>query len=49
VQVAAYAYNEQVPGPTLRVMAGERIRVKVTNDLPEATSVHWHGLILPND
>jgi manganese oxidase len=49
VQVAAYAYNEQVPGPTIRVTAGERIRVKVTNDLPEATSVHWHGLILPND
>ena len=48
VQVAAYAYNNQVPGPALRVTAGDRIRVKVTNNLAESTSVHWHGLIVPN-
>jgi manganese oxidase len=48
VQVAAYAYNEQVPGPTIRVTAGERVRVSVSNDLADPTSVHWHGLILPN-
>jgi manganese oxidase len=48
VQVAAYAYNEQVPGPTIRVTAGERVRVGVSNDLADPTSVHWHGLILPN-
>ena len=47
--VAAYAYNDQIPGPMIRVRQGDRIKVIVTNDLPEATSVHWHGLILPND
>lgn len=48
VQVGAYAYNEQVPGPLIRVVIGDAIRINVTNKLPEATSVHWHGLILPN-
>jgi len=47
--VAAYAYNNQVPGPMIRIRQGDRIRVIVTNNLPEATSVHWHGLILPNN
>ena len=48
-QVDAYTLNEQVPGPRLRVTEGERVRINVQNDLPEATSVHWHGLILPNE
>lgn len=47
--VEAYAYNGQVPGPTLRVTEGDRVRINVTNRLPESTTVHWHGLILPND
>ena len=47
-QVEAYAFNRQVPGPRLRVTEGDRVRINVTNDLPEATSVHWHGMILPN-
>jgi FtsP/CotA-like multicopper oxidase with cupredoxin domain len=47
--VEAYAYNKQVPGPTLRVTEGDRVRINVTNKLPESTTVHWHGLILPND
>jgi FtsP/CotA-like multicopper oxidase with cupredoxin domain len=45
----AYAINGQVPGPTLRVRQGDRLRIKVTNRLPEPTTLHWHGLILPND
>lgn len=49
VQVGAYAYNEQVPGPMIRVTAGDHIRVRVTNELPDPTSVHWHGLVLPNE
>lgn len=49
LQVGAYAYNEQVPGPRIRVNVGDRMRVHVTNDLPEPTSVHWHGLNVPND
>ena len=47
-QVMAYAFNRQVPGPRIRVTEGDRIRINVTNRLPESTSVHWHGLILPN-
>ncbi len=46
--VEAYAFNRQVPGPRIRVTEGDRVRINVTNDLPEATSVHWHGMILPN-
>jgi FtsP/CotA-like multicopper oxidase with cupredoxin domain len=47
-QVEAYAFNRQVPGPRLRLTEGDRVRINVTNDLPEETSVHWHGMILPN-
>ncbi|MGV8932868.1 MAG: DUF4396 domain-containing protein [Luteimonas sp.] len=46
--VNAYAFNGQVPGPTLRFKQGDRVRINVTNRLPESTTVHWHGLILPN-
>lgn len=47
-QVAAYALNRQVPGPRLRVVEGDRIRINVRNRLPESTAFHWHGLIVPN-
>jgi FtsP/CotA-like multicopper oxidase with cupredoxin domain len=43
-----WAYNGRVPGPVLRVRQGETLRVDVVNDLPEGTTVHWHGLRLPN-
>jgi len=43
-----WAYNGTVPGPVVRVTAGETVRVKLTNRLDEATSVHWHGIALPN-
>ena len=46
--VAAYAFNRQVPGPRIRIRQGDRVRINVKNDLPEPTSVHWHGLIVPN-
>jgi FtsP/CotA-like multicopper oxidase with cupredoxin domain len=48
VAVNAYAFNGQVPGPRIRFRQGDRIRINVTNRLPETTTVHWHGLILPN-
>ena len=48
VNVLAYAFNEQVPGPRLQLTQGDRVRIRVTNDLPEPTSVHWHGLVLDN-
>jgi manganese oxidase len=46
--VMAYAFNHQVPGPRIRVTEGDRVRINVTNHLPESTTVHWHGLVLPN-
>ncbi len=47
--VEAWAYNEQVPGPEIRVREGDRVRLNVRNELPESTAVHLHGLELPND
>ncbi|HEY9605716.1 MAG TPA: multicopper oxidase domain-containing protein, partial [Allocoleopsis sp.] len=49
VQVAGYAFNRQIPGPRIRITEGDRLRIVVKNDLPEPTTVHWHGLILPNN
>ena len=43
-----WAYNGQVPGPVLRVAQGDVLRVRATNDLAEPTTVHWHGLRIPN-
>ena len=43
----AYAYNGSVPGPTIELREGDRVVVHFRNDLPEATTVHWHGLHLP--
>ncbi len=45
----AFAFNGAVPGPVIRVNEGDRVRMIVQNDLPGATAVHWHGMILPND
>ena len=45
----AYAFNGIVPGPTLRVNEGDKVRILVDNELPFPTAVHWHGMILPND
>ena len=43
-----WGYNGTTPGPTLEAVEGDRVRVLVTNELPEPTSVHWHGILLPN-
>lgn len=43
-----WAYNGQVPGPTLRIKLGDTIRVRFTNHLPQETTIHWHGIRLPN-
>jgi FtsP/CotA-like multicopper oxidase with cupredoxin domain len=48
VEVGGYAYNGQIPGPTIRVTTDDRMRVKLTNNLSEPTTIHWHGLVLPN-
>jgi FtsP/CotA-like multicopper oxidase with cupredoxin domain len=44
----AFSFNGIIPGPTIRVNEGDRIRVIVRNNLPEPLVVHWHGMILPN-
>lgn len=42
-----YGYNGSMPGPTIEVNQGDRVRIVVTNELPEDTFVHWHGFELP--
>lgn len=46
--VKAWGYNGDTPGPTIEAVEGDRVRIYVTNKLPEATVVHWHGLLLPS-
>ena len=47
MQANLWGYNGQSPGPTIEVVEGDRVRIFVTNRLPEHTSVHWHGQLLP--
>ncbi|MBM3569157.1 MAG: copper oxidase [Alphaproteobacteria bacterium] len=42
-----WGYNGQSPGPTIEAIEGERVRIFVTNRLPEHTTIHWHGILLP--
>jgi manganese oxidase len=46
--VNCWGYNGMTPGPTIEAYEGDRVRIYVTNKLPEGTSIHWHGFILPN-
>ncbi len=46
--IEAWGYNGQTPGPTIEVEEGDRCRFYVTNRLPEGTTIHWHGVLLPN-
>jgi FtsP/CotA-like multicopper oxidase with cupredoxin domain len=47
-KVKVWGYNGISPGPTIEAIEGDRVRILVTNKLPEATSVHWHGVLLPS-
>ncbi|MDD2729631.1 copper oxidase [Malikia sp.] len=47
-KVNMWGYNGQSPGPTIEVVEGDRVRIFVTNKLPEHTTIHWHGQRLPN-
>lgn len=47
--VDAFAYNRQIPGPTISIRQGDRVRINFTNELPEGTTIHWHGLDIPNE
>jgi manganese oxidase len=43
-----WGYNGQSPGPTIECVEGDKVRIYVTNKLPEHTTIHWHGMRLPN-
>ncbi len=43
-----WGYNGQSPGPTIEAVEGDKVRIFVTNKLPEHTTVHWHGMLLPS-
>jgi len=47
-ETAVWAYDGTVPGPEIRVRQGDPVRIVVTNKLGEDTTVHWHGIRLPN-
>ena len=46
--ITAWTYNSSVPGPEIRVSPGDTVRVTLINRLPEATTIHWHGVPVPN-
>jgi FtsP/CotA-like multicopper oxidase with cupredoxin domain len=48
MKVNCWGYNGQTPGPTIEVVEGDRVRIYVTNHLQEPTTIHWHGIRLPN-
>lgn len=45
----AWAYNGSVPGPLIEAKVGDRVLVHFKNSLPDATTIHWHGVRVPND
>ena len=49
MRTRAWGFGAQVPGPTIEAVEGDRVRIFVTNRLPEHTTIHWHGMILPNE
>jgi FtsP/CotA-like multicopper oxidase with cupredoxin domain len=46
--VNCWGYNGSTPGPTIEAVEGDRVRILVSNKLPEHTTVHWHGVFTPN-
>ena len=48
-EFTAWTYNGQIPGPEIRVKEGETVRVVLKNYLPQGTTIHWHGVPVPNN
>ncbi len=46
--IKAWGYNGRTPGPTIETVEGDHVRIYVTNNLPEPSAVHWHGILLPS-
>src|SRR3972149_12250858 len=49
VTVTGWAYNGMVPGPLIRVTEGDKVKILVNNKLSEPTTIHWHGIQVPNN
>ncbi len=49
VYINGWGYNGSIPGPTIKAYSGETVVIRLINKLPEPTSVHWHGLDVPNN
>ncbi|RJR28102.1 copper oxidase [Candidatus Microgenomates bacterium] len=49
VTVTAWAYNGMVPGPLIRATEGDKVKILVKNNLSEPTTIHWHGIQVPNN
>jgi FtsP/CotA-like multicopper oxidase with cupredoxin domain len=47
LEIEAWGYNGSTPGPLIEATEGDRVRIYVTNKLPEATTIHWHGVFVP--
>ena len=47
--VTAWSYNGTVPGPLFRITEGDQVRIVFKNELPDPTSIHWHGLAVPSN
>lgn len=47
-RATCWGYNATTPGPTIEAMEGDKVRIFVTNRLPEHTTIHWHGILLPS-
>lgn len=48
LKITGWGYNGSIHGPAIEAVEGDRVRIYVTNRLPEGTTVHWHGILLPN-
>ncbi|WP_024795012.1 multicopper oxidase family protein [Tomitella biformata] len=49
VQVDTWTYNDQIPGPEIRMRRGDVLRADLANELPQESTIHWHGVALRND
>ena len=47
-ETAVWGFDGQLPGPELRVRQGDMLRIELHNELPEPTTIHWHGLRVPH-
>ena len=48
LRALCWGFNGQVPGPAIECVERDRLRIYVTNNLPEVTSIHWHAIITPS-